>query len=148
MARRTLLVRAADAADLGAVRDLDSLAQTARDRSERLVRAQAEGRLVVAERDGAVVGYVIQAGFFEYDFLELLVVHPSHRRQGVATALVEAIESRSRTGKLFTSTNRSNAAMQRLCEALGFQPSGVVDNLDDRDPELFYYKPVALPNAD
>jgi hypothetical protein len=38
--------------------------------------------------------------------------------------------------------------MQRLCEALGFRPSGVVDNLDEGNPELFYFKRVALTHAD
>jgi GNAT superfamily N-acetyltransferase len=147
MAGPTLVVRVADRADLSKVGDLESLAQ-AGDRSDRLARAQAEGRLVVAERDGDIVGYALQSSFFEYDFLELLVVRPSYRRQGIATALVEAIEARSRTGKLFTSTNRSNAAMQRLCEALGFERSGAVDNLDEGDPELFYYKRVSLAHAD
>ena len=45
-----------------------------------------------------------------------------------------------RTGQLFTSTNRSNLPMRRLCDRLGFQRSGVVENLDNDDPELVYYK--------
>jgi len=32
--------------------------------------------------------------------------------------------------------------MRRLCARLGFQPSGIVENLDDGDPELFYFKRV------
>jgi hypothetical protein len=30
--------------------------------------------------------------------------------------------------------------MQRLCAHLGYLPSGVVENLDDGDPELFFVK--------
>jgi GNAT superfamily N-acetyltransferase len=147
MAHHAPLIRDADQADLGKVRDLDGLVQTARDRSKRLAEAEAEGRLVVAERGNQLVGYAIHGRLFDFDFLEMLVVHPSFRRQGIETALVEAIEARSRTGKLFTSTNRSNVAMQRLCEELGFEPSGVVDNLDEGDPELFYLKRVSLPHT-
>jgi GNAT superfamily N-acetyltransferase len=140
MAEPRPLIRAANEGDLGEVGNLDGLVQTARDRSDLLARAQAEGRLIVAEREGDIVGYAVHGAFFESDFLELVIVHPSHRRQGIATALVHAVEGRSRRGKLFTSTNRSNAPMQRLCETLGFERSGVVENLDEGDPELFYYK--------
>jgi RimJ/RimL family protein N-acetyltransferase len=41
---------------------------------------------------------------------------------------------------LFTSTNQSNIAMQRLCESCGFERSGIVENLDEGDPELIYFK--------
>ena len=78
--------------------------------------------------------------FFEHDFLELLFVRPANRRQGVATALVQAVEAGAATPKLFTSTNQSNVPMQRLCERLGFEQVGVVEGLDEGDPELFYLK--------
>ena len=42
--------------------------------------------------------------------------------------------------KLFTSTNQSNTQMQALCETLGYVKSGWVDNLDEGDPEIIYFK--------
>lgn len=36
------------------------------------------------------------------------------------------------------STHRSNLPMQRLLEGLGYRLSGMVDDLDPGDPELFY----------
>ena len=42
--------------------------------------------------------------------------------------------------KLFTSTNESNTPMQRLCEQLGFVRSGRIENLDEGDPEIVYFK--------
>ena len=45
--------------------------------------------------------------------------------------------------KLFTSTNRSNAPMQSLLAKLGYRPSGVIENLDEGDPELVYMKHVS-----
>jgi hypothetical protein len=30
--------------------------------------------------------------------------------------------------------------MQRLCESLGYLRSGLIENLDDGDPEVFYFK--------
>jgi len=61
---------------------------------------------MVAEVKGELVGYAAQGRFFGYDFLELLAVRPDKRRQGIATALIRAVEARSSSGKLFTSTNR------------------------------------------
>ena len=78
--------------------------------------------------------------FFGRAFVELLIVHPACRRRGVASALMRHLEAICPGDRLFTSTNRSNAAMQRLCDSLGFQHSGVIENLDDGDPEIVYVK--------
>lgn len=40
--------------------------------------------------------------------------------------------------ELWTSTNQSNQPMQRLLERLGFLPSGVIEGLDEGDPELVF----------
>jgi len=45
-----------------------------------------------------------------------------------------------RTPKLFTSTNQSNVPMQGLLATLEFARSGLIENLDDGDPELVYFK--------
>ncbi|GAA3242984.1 GNAT family N-acetyltransferase [Streptomyces sp. XM83C] len=60
---------------------------------ERLVERDAEA-LILAERGGELVGTVI-AGFDGWRcHLYRLAVHPDHRRQGVATALLAAAEER------------------------------------------------------
>ncbi len=50
------------------------------------------------------------------------------------------VEVLCQTDKLFTSTNQSNRPMQKLLEKLGYQPSGYIENLDEGDPELVYFK--------
>jgi hypothetical protein len=50
------------------------------------------------------------------------------------------LERNCKTIKLFTSTNESNKPMQELMIKMGYQPSGTVYNLDEGDPELFYFK--------
>ena len=140
MAPGSAVVRPGGAEEVASAAALDRNAADDRDRLTNVAAAQVEGRLLVAERGGEIVGYAIHGKFFEYDFVEMLIVRPSDRRAGVATALVAAVEARSRSGKLFTSTNRSNTAMQQLCEHLGFEPSGVVENLDEGDPEMFFVK--------
>ena len=133
------IIRVAGAAEALRIGELDREWTPILGRGPRFQRAASKGRLLVAELDGELVGYAAQGRFFGYDFLELLAVQPDKRRQGIATALVRAVEARSHSGKLFTSTNRSNRPMKRLCLRLGFHRSGVVENLDNDDPELVYF---------
>ena len=70
----------------------------------------------------------------------MLYIHQDYRRNGVGAALMKHMESECRTEKLFTSTNQSNIPMQRLLAKLEYKPSGKVENLDEGDPELIYFK--------
>lgn len=110
------------------------------ERAEEVRRAVKDSRCLVAEIAGELVGFCIGGRFFGFDFLELLVVEAAHRRHGVGTALIEAWEKTADTVKLFTATNKSNVAMQRLCERLGYVQSGFIENLDEGDPEVIYSK--------
>ena len=101
----------------------------------------AAGDALIARVGGQVVGFLLGGRFFGYDFMELLFVEPTHRRQGIGTALITSWEERATTEKLFTSTNESNAAMHEVCRRLGFVRSGLIDNLDEGDPEVVYFKP-------
>jgi len=95
----------------------------------------------IAEADGAVAGYaIVSRRFFSRPFVELLAVHPAWRRRGVGVALMARCAATHDSDRLFTSTNRSNAAMQALLTQTGFEPSGVIENLDPGDPELVYVK--------
>lgn len=138
------VIRTAGPVDAKRIGELDREWTPILGRAARFERAASKGRLLVAELDGELVGYAAQGRFFGYDFLELLAVRPDKRRHGIATALIRAVEAPSTSGKLFTSTNESNTPMRRLCDRLGFQPSGVVENLDQDDPELIYFKRVGV----
>jgi hypothetical protein len=50
------------------------------------------------------------------------------------------MEQRCTTPKVFTSTNQSNTPMQGLLGKCGFSPSGVIENLDEGDPELLFMR--------
>jgi len=51
---------------------------------------------LVARRDGAMVGFLIARRFEDQDagFIDLLAVHPAHRGQGIATALLHTAFAR------------------------------------------------------
>jgi GNAT superfamily N-acetyltransferase len=85
---------------------------------------------------------VLTKNFFDQYFIELLLVHPNHRRKGTASTLIRHIEKILPAEKLFTSTNVSNVPMQVLCKTLGFVVSGWIDNLDEDDPEIVYFKRI------
>jgi GNAT superfamily N-acetyltransferase len=97
------------------------------------------GVVRVAELDSEVVGYcAVEELFFEQGFVELLIVAERARRKGVGTDLLCDALRRSRTTKLWTSTNFSNLPMQQLLLKLEWQSAGIVYGLDDRDPELIF----------
>ncbi|MBO0813129.1 MAG: GNAT family N-acetyltransferase [Microlunatus sp.] len=105
------------------------------------VREAAEsGRLRIAVRDRQVLGHAIvrQQVFFGSDFLDLVFVAESARRTGIGLLLVRAVRDQAH-GRIWTSTNLSNAPMHRLLRTNGWHPAGMLDGLDEADPEVFYF---------
>lgn len=140
---RQFTIAPATAADAGDVRATNDASSSVRDgaRAAYLSRAVARGACLLARDGTGAVGFAVwDRGFFGRPFVALLVVRPEARRRGVASALVRHVEVVCGGDRLFTSTNASNTAMQRLCDALGFVRSGIIDNLDEGDPELVYCK--------
>ena len=136
-----VITRVAESGDVAAMLACDAYAQTHPERGEAVRAAVGKGRCQVAIRDGRVAGYVLTHGdFFGHDFVSLVVVAPGQQRCGVGLRLLAAAEAACQTGKLFTSTNRSNGAAQRLFARAGFVRSGRIDHLDEGDPELVYVK--------
>lgn len=138
-----IAIRIATMADADAVLAIDRIALTDGERRDAILAEIQQGQLWLAEFGGVPAGYIM-AGctFFGFTFIELLIVDTQHRRQGIAQALIATVEAWSPTEKLFTSTNESNLPMQRLCERLGYVRSGWIDNLDEGDPEIIYFKRV------
>ena len=75
-------------------------------------------------------------------FVWLLWVESDYRRQGIATALMRHAEKLASPPRLFTSTQSSNTASQRLFESFGYERSGQLEKMDETNPELFYSKAV------
>ena len=95
----------------------------------------------MATNEAEVVGYgVLNYIFYGQGWIDMLYVAESRRRQGAGNTLIEHMQQQCRTTKLFTSTNLSNLPMQNLLTKLGFVISGQIDNLDEGDPEIIYFK--------
>jgi N-acetylglutamate synthase-like GNAT family acetyltransferase len=134
-------IRLAGESDLGAILALDAPAAPHEATLARLAKWISAGQFHIAQVDGLIVGYgVLTENFFGSGFVEALMVGASHRRQAVGTAIMRHFLVSCPTPKLWTSTNLSNLPMQRLLAKEGFTLSGVVDNIDPGDPELFYLK--------
>jgi GNAT superfamily N-acetyltransferase len=70
----------------------------------------------------------------------MVSVEKEHQRRGVARALFRAVEEMSTSPRVFSSTEETNSPAIRMHVALGFAPSGHIDNLPQGYRELFFYK--------
>src|SRR5581483_2856637 len=105
--------------------------------------ALKEKRAFIAFVGRIPAGFLIWTkDFYSHYFIDLVVVHPQMRRHGVAVAMIKAMEAFSAGNKLFSSTNRTNKAMQSVFERTGFVKSGFITHLERNDPELIYYKKI------
>jgi ribosomal protein S18 acetylase RimI-like enzyme len=136
-----IVTRVAGHGDVKAMLACDAYAQTHPERGKAVRAAVGKGHCQVALRAGQMAGYVLtHDDFFGYGFVSLVVVSPAHQRCGVGRRLLAAAAAACTTAKLFTSTNQSNLAAQRLFAGADFMRSGRIDHLDEGDPELVYVK--------
>ena len=138
-----MTIRLATVLDHEAIAAADPLAQRDPTR-QALLRSHIEGgRCWVAADQDRVVGFlVLEYTFYGHGFVSLVVVRQDARRRGVGRALLRNAMSICATAKLFTSTNESNNPMRSLLHEQGFEVSGVIHNLDERDPELVFFRRV------
>jgi ribosomal protein S18 acetylase RimI-like enzyme len=138
-------LRAAQAGDISAI---VAIVPRTPDRPAEIQALVSEQASLVAVEDGEIVGFLgVRPGhFYGRDFIDLLVVDPRCRRQGVGRALMRAALRSASTTRMFTSTNESNAPMRELLRSEGWTPSGVVTGLDDGDPEHVFFHDPPLPD--
>jgi ribosomal protein S18 acetylase RimI-like enzyme len=136
-----IVLRLATKNDVQPLIDPDPLSQQDIKRIPFINHAIDSGICHILEDQDILVGYgILSHDFYQYGFIEMLYIHPSFRRKGLATLLMDYMENLCKTEKLFTSTNQSNKPAQALFESKGYVPSGVIENLDEGDPELIYFK--------
>jgi GNAT superfamily N-acetyltransferase len=133
-------VRLATASDVSDLLATDALA-TDPQRRERVAQAIELGECWMAELDGQCIGYmVVNTCFYQHPFVWLIVVAERFRRRGVGSALMRHALALFPDHKVFTSTNESNDPSRRLMGSLGFERAGMIEHLDEGDPEIVYVR--------
>ena len=134
----------------GEPRDVEAMAPLAAHvvgagRAEAFLRSYLDRHhVLVAEADGRMVGVIaFRDDWFQCAFVSLVSVHKDYRRRGVARALYERVAGMTTTPRLFSSTEETNGVSIRMHAALGFVPSGHIDNLPQGYRELLFYKRLA-----
>lgn len=137
-------IRQLEQGDLGEVMEL-AAEVVGPERAGPFVRSHLERHhLLVAEAEEQVVGFIaFRTDWFQCTFVTMAAVKKDSRRRGVARALYEAVERMSPSPRLFSSTEETNAASIQMHTALGFAPSGHIDNLPQGYRELLFYKRLA-----
>ena len=99
-----------------------------------------KGRCIIVKENNSILGFLTyDTNFFGCTFLSLIIVSPAKRRRGYASSLIAYMLSHSPTQKIFSSTNKSNKSMQKVFNANGFIRSGMIENLDEGDPEIIFH---------
>jgi GNAT superfamily N-acetyltransferase len=110
-------------------------------RREYIRKAIEEERCIIALNKNLIVGFLIfDTHFFDCSFISLIIVRPAERRKGYATSLIQYFIKISATKKVFSSTNKSNHRMLEVFKVNGFIESGFIENLDEDDPEIIYFR--------
>lgn len=136
-----MIIRLASITDADAIVAFDRVAVSEPSRVQFIHDQIGSSACYVAVIDAKVVGYaVLNYKFYNNGWIEMLYVHQQFRCQGIGSALIRHLVNKCYTPKLFTSTNQSNVPMQRLLAKLEFARSGFIENLDEGDPELVYFK--------
>ena len=102
--------------------------------SERSVASELTNSLslwLVAEEEGNVWGYVGSQTVMDETDMMNIAVHPEHRKQGIAAALVNNLVDALRTRgshSLMLEVRASNDPARKLYDKLGFQQVGLRKN--------------------
>ncbi|EMI5492751.1 GNAT family N-acetyltransferase [Providencia stuartii] len=129
--------RLATPQDIDGLIEIDSI--KTHERALKIAQWVADKNCYLIEQETQIYAYaVLHYHFFDFGFIEMLMVSKQFRRLGLGVELINQLKLICTTSKLFTSTNQSNTAMQALLNHTQFLASGVIENLDDDDPELIY----------
>jgi GNAT superfamily N-acetyltransferase len=129
------------------VGDLDTLMKLAAvvlgsERAGPFIRSHLDRHhLLVADAEGEVVGVLAyRTDWFQCTLVSLVSVREDRRKGGVARALYREVEGISPSPRLYSSTEETNSVAIQMHTALGFHPSGYIDNLPQGYRELLFYK--------
>lgn len=134
-------VRPATPHDAPAIGDIDPLVRGADLARATLVEDAVHGRrdnlcLVAPLGDGPrVAGYAVlrHGHFLGHDLLDLLLVAPPARRQGIGSALVASAVATAVSDRVFTAVPACDVPVRALLGGLGWEPAGRLRGVVDDD---------------
>jgi len=134
-------IRHPQPSDLGAVMEL-ATEVLGPERAGPFIRSHTERHhLLIAESEDEVVGVLAyRTDWFQCTLVSLVCVQKDFRRRGIARSLFAKVEEMSPSPRLFSSTEETNGVSIQMHTALGFVPSGHIDNLPQGYRELLFYK--------
>ena len=134
-------IRFATLEDVPDILRVDPLAEREERRYDyisRAIQGEMSRTVKVYILDGRLVAVSVLGDFFGHPFLELIATAPNRRRIGIASALLADIETSLDDDRFFVSANESNTVMRDLLVRRGYRVTGMVENLDPDDPEIFF----------
>ncbi|WP_225218684.1 GNAT family N-acetyltransferase [Fictibacillus norfolkensis] len=127
--------------DLYKIIELDKKMIGSDHRKEEINQAIKDEKCLIMFQEDEIAAFLIyHTHFFDCSFISLIMVDPAHQRKGLGSSLLTHMTKISPTNKLFSSTNESNESMKKTFIRNHFKKSGFVDNLDEGDPEIIYFK--------
>jgi len=129
-------LKSANSTDLDIVVDIDDLK-----RADLWKKAIAKEECFLVLDEAEIVGFVVfNYSFFGHGWLDMIEIREKSRRKGIGEKAINLVMKMCKTEKFFTSTNKSNTPMRNLLTKMDFVYSGILEGLDEGDPEIFYYK--------
>ncbi len=122
-----MILRSMQAADLDAIMEIENLCFiTPWSRASMEAEVENRGaRYTVCEIDGKIVGYVGMWLVFDEGHITNIAVHPDHRRQGIARALMDemiALAHEYEMNAMYLEVRVGNTPAKELYKKLGFKP--------------------------
>jgi GNAT superfamily N-acetyltransferase len=127
-------VRQAKPSDVAAIKMFDEFGGSRH-------REATAGTCFVAETEGTVVGYASYEprGLLGQPLLTYLCVRKEYRKQGIGSALVQAVQSNAQGRVLISSTEDWCVETQRIFERQGWKRIGALSGINkDGSAELFF----------
>lgn len=94
--------------------NLDQVEHIKLKREEKITKAILNNQCFIILENNLSVGFVIfDYRFFDQGWIELIIIGDAYRGKGIGEQAIDLICKKSKTDKVFTSTNRSNMRMQK-----------------------------------
>lgn len=143
MQQSEIKIRTATPSDIGDVLRINEFFSNAYSHREEFFReGLTAGRIIVADQNGTVVGYLIYEVLWgNTPFLALVKVAPESRGQGVGKKLLGALEEKLQKenfAALVSSSEEVNQSGNEYHQKMGFKNIGTVEMIYGK--EVFYRK--------